>query len=488
MTFERSEISLAVEQNANQYPGLWNPGLYADHLAEAKKTKKAKARPPLIEEARPGNTMAFLSRGSRTGQMTDMAEDDAFTGGFNRHQKLMSPQTRELVLRARSQEIEAFADDRGLNPQIVMAIAEVSSRMGRVPDLRQYGVYGDDAKAIHHFIAGDVLNLALEDEQPSASILSEAATNDPERVMVEDLTEIEYAKFYKGPKKKKKSPSFDWDKAEKTVLGGGYKRPKKKKKVVPGGEYKFADDYNPLDNEKQDKKAMAGAKAMLSMLDDAQVAHLKQTFPHYLAFLEAAAKGRSAYEKHAKIIYKQKGANGRKAMGQMRIAFLDASIDRKVRPKLFAGMPKPKPAPASAPAPGAASKTGGGAIPVTQEFSDKLMAISSKALRTAILIIVKSGIPSSGKPGVKWKVPAAQLKGAIQIFMGGAPGKGAHVVHKKAAGRTIIQTPVGDLNLSKTSSNIGFFPKKELLAADRQLTGTELLEAVAAFRISARVR
>lgn len=103
-----------------------------------------------------------------------LREDGGVTGGYNRYQKLMPDDTRDKIMQARAQEIEAFAADRGYDLRIVMAIAEVSMRMGRVPDLRQYGVYGEEALAIRHFIAGDILNLAIEDEQPSASILSEA--------------------------------------------------------------------------------------------------------------------------------------------------------------------------------------------------------------------------------------------------------------------------------------------------------------------------
>lgn len=104
-----------------------------------------------------------------------LREDGGVTGGFNRHMKLMPDDTRDKIMQARAQEIEAFAADRGYDLRIVMAIAEVSMRMGRVPDLRQYGVHGEEALAIRHFIAGDILNLAIEDEQPSASILSEGA-------------------------------------------------------------------------------------------------------------------------------------------------------------------------------------------------------------------------------------------------------------------------------------------------------------------------
>lgn len=95
-----------------------------------------------------------------------LAEDsplEAPVATFNRHMKLMSPATRELVLRSRMTEIEAFATDRGYNPALVSAVAEVAMRTGRIPELRQYGFSGDDAKAVKHFISGDVLNNYAED-------------------------------------------------------------------------------------------------------------------------------------------------------------------------------------------------------------------------------------------------------------------------------------------------------------------------------------
>jgi len=96
-----------------------------------------------------------------------LAEDsplEAGVGGHARTDKLLSPDTRELVLHSRRTEIDAFANDRGLNPTIVYGIAEAAMRMGKVPNLTQYGIVGDEAKAIKHFVAGEILNIAIEDE------------------------------------------------------------------------------------------------------------------------------------------------------------------------------------------------------------------------------------------------------------------------------------------------------------------------------------
>lgn len=110
-----------------------------------------------------------MSRGGHTGRLRELGEDsplEAPTSGFNRHSKLMSPATRQLVLKSRVTEIEAFAEDRGFDAGRVMGVAEAAMRLGKVPDLTQYGFSGDDAKAIKHFVAGEILNIAIEDLDP----------------------------------------------------------------------------------------------------------------------------------------------------------------------------------------------------------------------------------------------------------------------------------------------------------------------------------
>lgn len=107
-------------------------------------------------------------------QLDEDSPQEGPVTGFNRHMKLMSPATRELVLQSRSTEIEAFALDRGYNPALVAAVAEVAMRMGRVPNLHQYGFSGDDALAVKHFISGDVLNNYTEDEGEGWESLDEA--------------------------------------------------------------------------------------------------------------------------------------------------------------------------------------------------------------------------------------------------------------------------------------------------------------------------
>lgn len=121
-------------------------------------------------------TKAATTRGIKTPLGCRLSEDSPFeapVAGFNRHQKLMSPATRELVLKARQTEIQAFAEDRGYDPGMISAIAEVAMRTGRVPDMRQYGFAGDDAKAIKHYIAGEILNLAIEDIEQMERDLAE---------------------------------------------------------------------------------------------------------------------------------------------------------------------------------------------------------------------------------------------------------------------------------------------------------------------------
>jgi hypothetical protein len=125
--------------------------------------------------------------------------------GFNRHQKLMSPATRELVLKSRQTEIEAFANDRGLDPHVVGMVCEVAMRTGRVPDLRQYGFAGDEALAVKHFIGGEILNLAVEDiEQMERDALSEGK----KKLHPEMHKHTDTAKFkaHVGDPKDKKKP------------------------------------------------------------------------------------------------------------------------------------------------------------------------------------------------------------------------------------------------------------------------------------------
>lgn len=96
--------------------------------------------------------------------------------GFNRHLRYMSPNTRDMVLKAREPEIMAFAEDRKIDPQIVMGIAEAAMRLGRIPDVGMYGLAGDEALAVKDFIADTILNVA-EDE---LNLIAPEAVNENE--------------------------------------------------------------------------------------------------------------------------------------------------------------------------------------------------------------------------------------------------------------------------------------------------------------------
>src|SRR4029077_3527846 len=98
---------------------------------------------------------------------------EAPVAGFNRHLRYMSPATRELVLKARMPEIMAFAEDRKVDPTIVLGIAEATMRLGRIPDLGMYGFAGDEALAVKDFLADTILNVA-EDELNLIAPVSEA--------------------------------------------------------------------------------------------------------------------------------------------------------------------------------------------------------------------------------------------------------------------------------------------------------------------------
>lgn len=147
------------DQYYDQMIAMSRGGFTGRFMAEAREERVREER--LAEQA-----------GSRA-HLRPLHEDsplEAPTSGFSRDAKLMSPATREKVLESRRTEIEAFAEDRGLNPNMVMSIAEAAMRMGRVPELRQYGFSGDNAKAIKQFVAGEVLNIAIEDVQTEASM------------------------------------------------------------------------------------------------------------------------------------------------------------------------------------------------------------------------------------------------------------------------------------------------------------------------------
>jgi len=135
----------------------------------------------------PMEQMIAMTKGPQRGRA--LVEDsplEAPVSGFNRHASLMSPATREMVLKSRTQDIEKFAESRQLNANAVLGIAEAAMRLGRVPDLRQYGFSGDDAKAIKQFIAGDVLNIAIEHIEGMETI-NEALTD---RIVAESVKQL----------------------------------------------------------------------------------------------------------------------------------------------------------------------------------------------------------------------------------------------------------------------------------------------------------
>lgn len=87
------------------------------------------------------------------------ANRDVSPQGNSPHDKFVSPATREKVLRAREDEISAFAASRSIPTSNVFAAVEAAMRTGKVPDLGQYGLAGDDAVATKQFIVSNVLNI-----------------------------------------------------------------------------------------------------------------------------------------------------------------------------------------------------------------------------------------------------------------------------------------------------------------------------------------
>lgn len=139
--------------------------MFFGHLVRRIEKAAAKAQ---VEDDMGLDEFTRMASGGRMFRAAEkrLAEDSPLegpVGGYSRDAKFMNPKTRELVLRARETEISAFAEDRGFNPAVIWGICEASMRLGRVPNLGMYGIAGDDAKVIKNFIAGDILNVAVED-------------------------------------------------------------------------------------------------------------------------------------------------------------------------------------------------------------------------------------------------------------------------------------------------------------------------------------
>jgi len=80
--------------------------------------------------------------------------------GNSPYDKFASPETRAKVLESRMQEIAAFAQSRSIPASALYALAEAAMRTGKIPDLGQFGLAGDDAVATKQFMLSNVLNLA----------------------------------------------------------------------------------------------------------------------------------------------------------------------------------------------------------------------------------------------------------------------------------------------------------------------------------------
>lgn len=80
--------------------------------------------------------------------------------GNSPYDKFSSPETRAKVLESRLQEIEAFARSRSIPASNIYALAEAAMRTGKIPDLGQFGLAGDDAVATKQFLISNVLNIA----------------------------------------------------------------------------------------------------------------------------------------------------------------------------------------------------------------------------------------------------------------------------------------------------------------------------------------
>jgi len=84
----------------------------------------------------------------------------ATSRGNSPYDKYSSPETRAKVLESRMQEIAAFAQSRSIPASNLYALAEAAMRTGKIPDLGQFGLAGDDAVATKQFMLSNVLNIA----------------------------------------------------------------------------------------------------------------------------------------------------------------------------------------------------------------------------------------------------------------------------------------------------------------------------------------
>ena len=80
--------------------------------------------------------------------------------GNSPYDKFASPETRAKVLESRMQEIAAFAQSRSIPASNLYALAEAAMRTGKIPDMGQFGLAGDDAVATKQFLISNVLNIA----------------------------------------------------------------------------------------------------------------------------------------------------------------------------------------------------------------------------------------------------------------------------------------------------------------------------------------
>lgn len=116
--------------------------------------------------------------------MQEWATDGTTARGNSPYDRFASPETREKVLEARLQEMEAFAASRSIPVSTIYAIAEASMRTGKVPDLGQYGLAGDDAVAVKHFVLSDVLNIQIDDEDLTGASVEEGVSG-PTRMHIQ---------------------------------------------------------------------------------------------------------------------------------------------------------------------------------------------------------------------------------------------------------------------------------------------------------------
>jgi len=87
----------------------------------------------------------------------------SFNSQSNRYVRYWPQQFKNAVLSQRQMAIDAWARDRTIDPNLVRDVAVQALRLGRIPEMGNYGLSYDDSEALAHFISDEFLNIEAEE-------------------------------------------------------------------------------------------------------------------------------------------------------------------------------------------------------------------------------------------------------------------------------------------------------------------------------------